>query len=100
MDTTFGGGTNQDDVLEVASNLRGLPATSSRRPHGDQKVHSSSAGPVSTMSYCPRAFPGLSRSTHTVECGRGCLAGALQANPSLLARRPALIGHEKCLMKP
>ena len=36
--TTFGGGTTQDDVLEVASNLRGLPATSSGRPHGDQKV--------------------------------------------------------------
>ena len=36
--TTFGGGTTQDDVLEVTSNLRGLPTTSSRRPHGDQNV--------------------------------------------------------------
>ena len=36
--TTYGGGTTQDDVLEVTSNLRGPPTTSSRRPHGDQKV--------------------------------------------------------------
>ena len=36
--TTFGGGTTQDNVLEVTSNLRSPPTTSLRRPHGDQKV--------------------------------------------------------------
>ena len=36
--STFGGGTTQDDVLEVASNLRGPPATSSRRPHGGKNA--------------------------------------------------------------
>ena len=34
----FGGGTTQGDVLEVTTNLRAPPTTSSRRPHGDQKA--------------------------------------------------------------
>ena len=34
----MGGGTTQDDVLEVTNNLRSPPTTSLRRPHGDQKV--------------------------------------------------------------
>ena len=38
--TAIGGGTTQGDVLEVTTNRRAPPATSSRRPHGhgDQKV--------------------------------------------------------------
>ena len=34
----MGGGTTQDDVLEVTNNLRSPPTTSLRRPHGDQNV--------------------------------------------------------------